>query len=500
MTSATGPDAEKPSGAFDGPDLDPTDWEAVRAQGHRMLDGMIDHLRDLRDGPVWREPPAALRAGFREALPDRGAPLSEVYDRFAAEILPYSSGNTHPRFMGWVQGGGTVVGMLAEMLSAGMNANLGGRDHMALEVERQIVAWSAQLFGFPEQASGLFVTGASQANFMGLLIARTRALGPQVREQGLAADGSRLIAYASRAVHGCMAGAMDMAGIGSGHLRLIEVDANQAIRLDALEAAIAADRAAGLKPFAIVGSAGTVDVGAIDDLAGLAAIAAREDIHFHIDGAFGALGMLSPELAPRLAGIEQADSIGLDWHKWGQVPYDAGFLLVRDPELHRATFSAEAAYLRRTARGLAGGDWWPCDYGPDLSRSFRALKTWFTIKTYGAAAMGAAIARTCAIARGLGARVATEPELELLAPVQLNIVCFRFRDPQADDLNAEIVARLQLSGIGAPSLTKVGGAVAIRCAIVNHRTRPEDVQAVADAVLTQGRAIVAERGGLGTPG
>ncbi len=494
MTAGAKPDAADRSPTFGGPDLDPADWEAVRAQGHRMLDDMINHLQGLREEPVWREPPAALRAGFREPLPAKGADLAAVYDRFAAEILPYSSGNTHPRFMGWVQGGGTVVGMLAEMLSATMNANLGGRDHMALEVEQQLVAWTRELFGFPAGASGLFVTGTSQANFMGLLIARTRVLGPSVRKAGIREAGERLTAYASAAVHGCVANALDIAGIGSDHLRRVAVDENQRIRLDALRIAIAADRAAGLRPFAVVGSAGTVDVGAIDDLAGLAAVARDEDLHFHIDGAFGALGMLSAALAPRLAGIEQADSIGFDWHKWGQVPYDAGFLLVRDGDLHRRTFSEDAAYLRHSQKGLAAGDWWPCDYGPDLSRSFRALKTWFTIKTYGTQALGEVIARTCDLAQGLGRRVAAEPELELLAPVQLNIVCFRFRGADPDTLNEEVVARLQTSGLAAPSLTKVGGKTAIRCAIVNHRTDTSDMDAVADGVLAIGRTVRAERG------
>ena len=479
--------------SFGSGDLDPSDWEAVRAQGHRMLDDMIDHLRDLRAGPVWREPPTAMRAGFRELLPAEGRDLDEVYGRFAAEILPYSSGNTHPGFMGWVQGGGTVVGMLAEMLAAGMNSNLGGRDHMALEVEQQLVAWSREIFGFPADASGLFVTGTSQANFMGLLIARTRALGLEVRGGGLASLGRPLSAYASTAVHGCVSSAMDIAGMGSDQLRRVAVDENHRVRLDGLAEAIAADRAAGFQPFAIVGSAGTVDVGAIDDLNALADLAAVHSLHFHVDGAFGALGMLTPALAGRLAGIERADSIAFDWHKWGQVPYDAGFLLVRDPDLHRRTFAADAVYLRRSQAGLAGGEFWPCDYGPDLSRGFKALKAWFTVKTYGAEAMGAVIARTCEIAAQLGRRVEGESELELLAPVQLNIVCFRFRGPDPDRLNTEIVERLHTGGLAAPSLTRIDGATAIRAAIVNHRTTPDDVQRLADAVLVLGREIGAGR-------
>jgi aromatic-L-amino-acid decarboxylase len=470
-------------------DLDPRDWAAMRLQGHRMLDDMFDHIAGLRDQPVWRRPPDALRAGFREALPTAPTPLAQVHAAFVEQVLPYSSGNAHPGFMGWVQGGGTVAGMLAEMLSAGMNSNLGGRDHMPLEVEQQVVAWTREMFGFPAQATGLFFTGASQANFVATLIARTRALGAETRVAGLAGSGPVLTAYASRAVHGCVAQAMDMAGLGARQLRLIATDDHDRIDLAALEQAIAADRAAGHVPFIIVGTAGTVDIGAIDALDALADVAARERVHFHVDGALGALAILSPSLAPRLAGIERADSLAFDWHKWGQAPYDAGFLLVRDGDLHRRTFATDAAYLQRAARGLAAGAWWPCDYGPDLSRGFRALKTWFTIKTYGAAALGAVVERTCELARSLGERVAAEPELELLAPVQLNIVCFRYRGEDPDRLNDELILELHEEGRVAPSLTRIGGQVAIRAALVNHRTDERDIEALVAAVLAAGRRL-----------
>ncbi|MDB5443974.1 MAG: pyridoxal-dependent decarboxylase [Phenylobacterium sp.] len=450
-----------------------------------MMDAILHHLETLRDQPLWRAPPEALRVRFREPLPQGAASLEAVGQTFLEAILPYSSGNAHPGFMGWVQGGGTVAGLMGEMLAAGLNANLGGRDHMALEVEQQVLAWTREMFGFPAEASGLFVTGASQANFMAVLIARLRALGPGVRAAGLA--GAPLIAYASRAVHGCVGRAMDMAGLGAGQLRLVPTDAAGQIRLDVLAAAVAADRAAGLRPFLLIGTAGTVDVGAIDDLDALADLAAAEDLYFHVDGALGALGVLAPTLAPKFKGLERADSIAFDWHKWGQTPYDAGFLLVRDGELHRRTFASEAAYLTRAERGLAGGDWWPCDYGPDLSRGFRALKTWFTIKTYGAEALGRVALQTCELAQELAALVVAEPELELLAPVALNIVCFRYRSADADGLNAEIVADLQIAGQVAPSLTRLDGKTAIRAAIVNHRTERRDIETLVASVLALGR-------------
>jgi glutamate/tyrosine decarboxylase-like PLP-dependent enzyme len=466
--------------------LDPHDWEELRTQGHRMLDDMIDYVADIRDRPVWRPIPDEVRARFRRELPRQASDLGEVYSEFAEFIAPYATGNVHPGFMGWVHGGGTAVGMLAEMLAAGLNANLGGRDHIPIEVERQIVEWTRAMFGLPHGASGLFVTGTSMANLMAVLVARTAALGQIVRQHGLGEAGALLTAYSSTAAHGCVKKAMDLAGFGSDAQRSMPVDRLHRVDVAAMRAQISRDREIGLTPFLVVGSAGTVDIGAIDDLKALSALCREENLWFHVDGAYGALGVLSPVLAPRLAGLERADSIALDFHKWGQVPYDAGFLIVRDGERHRDAFAAPAAYLRREARGLAAGAPWPCDLGPDLSRGFRALKTWFTLKTYGMAKLGAMIERTCALARYMEARILAEPRLELMAPVQLNIVCFRYRAGDADKLNGEIVADLQESGISAPSTTTLDGQLAIRAAIVNHRTDVSDVDELVTAVLEFG--------------
>jgi aromatic-L-amino-acid/L-tryptophan decarboxylase len=466
--------------------LDPAEWDEVRALGHRMLDDMIDHLATIRERPVWRPIPEMVRAQFREGLPRQPTEPGEVYRAFTDFIAPYATGNLHPGFMGWVHGGGSAVGMLAEMLAAGLNANLGGRDHMPIEVERQIVEWTRLMFGFPASASGIFVTGTSMANLMAVVVARTVALGRTIRQRGIGHDGALLTAYTSKAAHGCITKAMDIVGFGSDALRLIAVDREHRIDVAALRAQIARDRAAGLKPFLVVASAGTVDIGAIDDLAALAELCCEEKLWFHVDGAFGALGILAAKLAPRLAGIERADSIALDFHKWGQVPYDAGFLLVRDGARHRDAFAAPAAYLRREARGLAAGSPWPCDLGVDLSRGFRALKTWFTLKTYGTDKLGAIIARCCELADYLKARVEAEPRLELLAPVGLNIVCFRYRADDADRVNGEIVVNIQESGIAAPSTTVLEGQLAIRAAIVNHRTDVRDIDALVAAVLEFG--------------
>lgn len=468
--------------------LDPENWDTFREQSHHMLDDMIDYLEHLRERPVWQPAPDELRARFREPMPSESTALETVHHRFMQEILPYAVGNAHPGFMGWVHGGGTPVGMLADMLAAGLNANLGGRNQMPIEVEKQVLHWVRELFKFPETASGLFVTGASLANFIALLVARTATLGERVRQDGVGEQ--KLVAYTSTSAHGCITQAMELAGFGSSALRQIPADERFRMDTQALAQAIAADRKAGLTPFFIAATAGTVDVGAIDDLDAIADLAQREHVWLHIDGALGALGMMSPDIAPRLAGIGRADSIAFDFHKWGQVPYDAGFILVRDGDLHRHTFAAPAAYLRRETRGMAAGSPWPCDFGPDLSRGFRALKVWFTLKTFGSTRMGEMISGTCELARYLAERIIASPELELLAPVSLNIVCFRYRFPDADQegsnrLNARLVIALQESGLVAPSTTMLHGILAIRVAIVNHRTEKIDIDKLLEAALTR---------------
>jgi len=471
--------------------LDPADWPAFRAQAHRMLDDMLDYAQNIRERPVWQPIPDEVRARFRSGLPEEPSDLAAVHEDFMRDILPYAAGNAHPGFMGWVHGGGTPAGMLAEMLAAGLNANLGGRDHAPIEVERQIVRWMQRLFGFPESASGLFVTGTSMANLIGVLIARDAELGFETRCGGVAGSPKRLTAYASAAAHSSIAKALDIAGIGSDALRPIPVDRRYRISLEALRSAIDEDRAAGRTPFLAVGTAGTVDTGAIDDLDGLAGICRGERLWFHVDGACGALAMLAPDLAPRLTGIERADSLAFDFHKWGQVPYDAGFILVRDGVLHRHTFAASAPYLRKELRGLAAGAPWPCDYGPDLSRGFRALKTWFTLRVHGTAALGAAISRSCALARHLEALIAAAPELELLAPVELNVVSFRYRSEDAQRINPRIAIELQESGAVAPSTTILDGRLAIRAAIVNHRTSEREIELLVEKTVALGRALEA---------
>ena len=467
--------------------LDPSDWTAFRALAHRALDETLDAVSGIREGPPWRAIPDDVRAAIGDdPLPRAPADPAAVYAAFTAQIAPYAVDNRHPRFFGWVHGAGTPAGILAEMLAAGMNANVGGRDHAAVEIERRVIRWWCEVFGLPATASGILTTGTSMANLIGLLVARRAAAGAEVRADGVP-SALGLTGYTSTEAHGSVRRAFDVAGLGSAALRAIPIDGKLRLDTDELRAAIAADRRAGKRPFIIIATAGSASSGAVDDLVALADCARDEGLWFHVDGAFGALAQLAPELRELVAGIERADSIAFDLHKWLHVPYDAGAVLVRDGALHAATFADHAPYLARAERGTAAGEPWFTDFGPELSRGFRALSVWFTMKTYGLDRFGELIAQQCAMARALGERITATPALALLAPVTLNIVCFRYAAPlddaAADALNARIVVELQERGIAVPSTTRIGGKLAIRMNVMNHRTTQADLDAALDAVL-----------------
>ena len=455
--------------------LDPENWTQTRAAAHRMLDAALDKMEHATQGPVWQPLPDDLKQSLQAPLPQQGAGVAAMQSR-AQTLLPYGVGNTHPRFFGWVHGAGAASGLIADIAASAMNANLGGRDHGAIYVEKQVVDWVRQMFDFPEAASGLVVSGTSMATIIALKVAREAALGLATRSDGVGAH--RLVGYASSQAHNCVARAFDLLGLGAGALRSVPVNAAYEMDLSVLAEMIAQDRADGLQPFLLVGTAGSVNVGAFDDLEALADLAVRQDMWLHVDGAFGAAGVLSDVLRPRLAGIERADSVAFDFHKWLHVNYDAGFVLVRDEALHRAAFEGAPDYLASADRGLAAGRPWPVDYGPELSRGFRALKIWAQITALGTEALGAAISRNCAQALVLADMVDGEPSLERLAPVASSVVVFAH--VSGDAMTEAIVLSLQESGLAVPSITTVNGRRAVRVNITNHRTRDEDLRVLVE--------------------
>lgn len=457
-----------------------------------MLDACIERLRTARSHP-WRPTPEDQRA--RYALTGEAQGHGGTAARMAEEIIPYATGNTHPAFFGWVHGTGNAAGLLAEMVAATMNANAGGRDHGMNHVERAVIDWTRNVMGFPEGASGVLVTGTSQATVIALAAARQKLL-PDVRQSGM--GDAQLAVYAGAGVHNATIKAIELLGLGRDALRKVSRE-DGGIDLPALRAAIIRDRAAGVTPMAIVATAGSVDLGRFDNLEALADLARDEEIWLHVDGAFGAWARLADEPWRMLSdGIGRADSLACDFHKWMYVPYDCGLVLIRDEAAHRAAFAARPAYLAGQSAGLGGGEPWFCDYGIDLSRGGRALKVWATIEAYGAAHLGRAISANCEAARLMETLVTEQAHMALAAPVISNVCAFTADSTLTDDeqsaLNSRIAELLQLRGQAVFSTTSVKGRTVLRAAITNHRTTEADISASIAAVVAA-RAELRARGG-----
>ncbi|RUU63609.1 amino acid decarboxylase [Mesorhizobium sp. M2C.T.Ca.TU.009.01.2.1] len=475
--------------------LDPPDWTEMGALSHQVLDDAIAYLKDVRERPVWREMPAEVRSFFSAPLPRSPAPVADVYDDVARNVMPYPMGNIHPRFWSWYMGASNFTGALGDFLAAIQGSNLGGGNHAAALVDSQVVNWMKEMVGFPASAGGTLVSGGSMANIIGLTVARNVKAGVDVRERGVGAMPKPLRYYASDQVHSCHRKAMEVLGLGNRALRRIPTDAGLRIDIDALKAAIAEDREAGFSPACVIGTAGTVNTGAIDDPQALAKVADEEDLWFHVDGCIGALIAIAPENRSLVAGIEQADSIALDPHKWLHAPFEAGCALVRDAEAHRGTFATTLECLQSAPRGLPSGQWLH-DYGLQTSRGFRALKVWMALKEHGVEKFGRLIDQNIAQARYLAGRIEAEPELELTAPTSINIVCFRHRGRGLSGeplkaFNTEIMMRLQEEGIAAISDTTVHGQHCLRAAITNHRTRRDDLDLLVREMLRLAREIEA---------
>ncbi|MHB1021124.1 MAG: pyridoxal phosphate-dependent decarboxylase family protein [Acidobacteriaceae bacterium] len=479
--------------------LDPQDWQEFRQLGHRMLDEMLDHLESLEQKPVWQPIPSQVRTAIQqEPVPLEPQGVAAVYEEFKQNVLPYPNGNAHPRFWGWVQSNGTPLGMMADMLAAGMNAHMAGFDQAPVLVELQVLQWLAQLMGMSADSSGLLTSGGSVANILALAVARQAKASFDVRGQGLqGGEHPRLRLYCSTETHSWAKKAVELLGLGRVSLCSIPVNGQYQMRTDLLREAIAADRAAGYRPICVIGTAGTVNTGATDDLAALAGICQEQNLWFHVDGAFGALAYWSPRLRPALKGLELVDSIAFDLHKWGYLPFEVGCMLVRDAEAHRAAFATAASYLAAMERGPAVGRMTFADRGIELTRGFKALKVWMSFKAHGVHAITELVEQNVAQARYLAGLVNEHPELELLAPVSLNIVCFRYVQPgmsdeMLDSLNNEVLLRLQESGVAVPSSTVLDGRFAIRVSIVNHRSRREDFDLLARSVVELGRQVAAQ--------
>jgi aromatic-L-amino-acid decarboxylase len=475
--------------------LDPEDWESMRALGHRMLDDMLDQLQTIRERPIWQHAPEPVKAYFDGPPPLEPQPPQAVYEEYVHYVLPYLLGNNHPRFWGWIAGTGTVIGALAELLVAAANSPSGAFAFMSANyVENQVLNWFKAVLGYPAEASGLLTSGCSASNLIGLAVARNSKAGCDLRQEGLRSVPKELVLYASQESHSSIQKAVELLGLGNRCLRRVPV--NEALQMDlpALRAAIERDRDSGYLPFCVVGAAGTTNTGAIDDLNALADICQEENLWYHVDGAFGAWAAIAPRSKHLVAGMERADSLAFDLHKWMYLPYAIGCILVRREEDHRRAFSLTPTYLAHGegARGLTAFDVaWISDYGFELSRAFSALKAWMTLKEHGICKCGRLIQQNIDQAHYLAGLVETVPELELALPVSLNVACFRYArigldEAALDKLNKQIEIELQEQGIAVPSIVTIKGKKYLHVAITNHRSRREDFDLLVQEVIRIG--------------
>ena len=481
--------------------LDP---ETFRALGYQAVDLATAHLAGMREAPVFQPmPPTARVSLLEQPLPAAGAAPEEILGRFTADVLPYPMGNGHPRFFGWVNSPPAPMGILGELLAAAMGPSCAGGDHAASYLERCVVRWLMELVTFPVEGSmGLLVSGGSMASLTGLATARQRAAvadGWPVRERGLSGWGDRLTMYMSSEAHTTLYKAAELLGLGAESVRAIPAGPDFRMDMPALRAAIMADRAAGLRPFCVIGTAGTVSTGAIDPLDEIADLCAAEELWFHIDGAYGAVGVLDPRVAPAYAGMERADSLALDPHKWLSVPVECGCALVRDGALLRDTFSMVPAYLRTEEGKGFGGLPWFSEYGFQQTRGFRALKLWMTLLHAGRDGLATMISRQNALARELGEMVADVSDLELLTDITLSICCFRYVPPDRDlddaaldALNKQIMERVQAGGAAFLTQAMVHGRFALRANVLHYATTSEDIAALVGVVRETGAELAAQ--------
>ena len=466
--------------------------EEFRRLAYRAVDMATTYLEGLPSKPVFQR----MREEERHAimnmqLPDSALSGEDILKFVSEQILPHPMGNGHPRFFGWVNSPPACMAVLTEILAMAMNPSCAGGDHSAIYLEHCAIRWIMELIGFPPEGSfGLLVSGGSAASLTALAAARHRCFknkGIDVRREGVSAHRLRL--YASTHTHSCIQKATELLGLGSDSIRWIEVDENYQILPKQLCTTIEEDFSHGLLPFCIVGNAGTVNSGAIDPLDDLAAIAARFGLWLHVDGAYGAIGKLDENAAPSFRGLECADSLALDPHKWLSVPVECGCVLVRHRQLLRDTFSLVPPYLRNEPGKGIGNLPWFAEYGFQQSRGFRALKLWATLAHVGRNGLAKQIARHNTLARYLERRIETMPDLELCSRGKLSIVCFRCRPTAAgaaqqvlDALNKEVMERMQSEGAGFITNAVLGGRFVLRACILHYGTTEEHIDIMLDAV------------------
>lgn len=477
---------------LDGPTVsfDPENWSELKATAHQMVEDMFDYLATVRERPVWQPMPPSVRKNLKESIPNKSIGLKKTYNDFLENVLPYPFGNIHPRFFAWANGTGCPVGVLAELLKAAMNSHVGYPSPMDL-IENQVLDWLKEMLDFPMEAGGVLVSGGSKANLVALTVARNSKATCDIKKEGVFGCSKRMMVYTSERAHFSVQRAVEVIGLGGASIRKVKVDRNFKIDTAELSSMIESDLNAGLQPFCIVGNAGTTSTGAIDNLDSMADIAKKYNLWFHIDGAIGAVANISPKVKPLLKGMSRADSIAFDLHKWFQTPYEAGCVFIKDIDKQRETFNWDASYIKKIADRPK---MYFSEAGIQLSREFRALKIWMSIRTHGLDKYRALIEQNLNQANYLGSLIDSHPALTLMAPISLSIVCFRFVNPKCsedelDDINLSIIDSLKQEGIAFISQEIIDGRAVLRVCAINHRSRLEDFKLLVDEIVKSGTLL-----------
>ena len=494
------------------PDLDPDEF---RRLGYQAVDMMADYFASIRDMPVFPgKSSEEVAAAFDEPLPLTGQPADQILCDWPTRVLSNATHLGSPRYFGYVNGSGTMLGVLAEALAASVNMNAGGwkAGPAATEIERRTIAWIAEMIKYPTGCGGLFTSGGTMANFTALLTALRNTTRYNSTADGLqseAQNGKYLIYMADHEGHISIARVADLLNLGRSAVRRVPSRKDFTIDPEALEGMIRADQARGDHPFCVVAQVGSINTGAIDPLEEIADICERNKLWFHADGACGAVGAMLPEMEEMYKGLDRANSVTLDPHKWLFIPYECGCLLVREPEKLRRAFSLSAPYLRGTLpTEYTGLDYF--EYGPEMSRGFRALKVWMTLRHYGVEGYQRLLRQGIRCAERLDERVCASEEFERLHEPNLYIYSFRYAPPEIrwatqpsdqdrkqvdarlDRLNQLIADEIQARGIAFIMTTRIYGRTVLRMSICSHRTTLADIDAVFDALIQIGREISGE--------
>jgi aromatic-L-amino-acid/L-tryptophan decarboxylase len=473
--------------------------EAFRRAGYLSVDLAADYLTQMHSRPVFHSmTPSERQELLEEPLSNEGMKAEDLIGYIREHIFTHPMGNGHARFFGWTPSTPHPMGAIADFLAAILNPNCVGGDHAATYLELTTIRWLMDLVAFPsERSMGLLVSGGSEATLISLAAARHYAAlqdGWNDREEGIHHSRPPFVLYLSEEAHDCLSKAVELLGIGSQGVRVIPTDAQFRIDVDALRSAIHADRKEGKRPFCVIANAGTINTGAVDPLDAIADICLEEKLWFHVDGSLGAISILDPASAPLFSGMNRADSLTLDPHKALSVPFECGCVLVRDRSvLHDSFRTAPHCLYVEKGKGLSGPIWFS-EYGVQLSRGFRALKLWMTLQAIGRHHLVERLIHYHKLARLLAQSIELATDFELMAPVPLSVVCFRYIPPTLqgqeealEHFNRALVPLIQESGKAFVSSTVLRGHFALRACILHDTTKEEDIlvllQVIREAAL-----------------